>query len=825
MKKLLLALLSILSLSTVYAQTPASKTPATTPPVSTVTITVRGTVIDSANGKPVGYVTVALQNPQTQVPVKSTLTKDDGTFKLTAPEANYKLALAFVGYSTKFIALKSGQTEINVGSVKLAASTKQLKEVSVTSVRPIVKQEIDRIGYDVQADPESKTQNVLDLLRKVPLVTVDANDNIQLKGGSNYKILINGKPSSLVAHNPSDVFKSMPASNIEKIEVITTPPAKYDAEGLAGIINIITKKKIDQGYNGSINTRYNTLYGPGGGGSLTVKEGKFGLSSYFGYSKNKNRTSESTSDFQTYDTATPRNMLTDLQQNSTNNNNGHFIYSSVELSYEIDTLNLITGEFGLDKGNFYSNSTQFTQQLDGSHNLTQQYVTNNNGSSNFEGIDIGVNYQLGFKGNKDRLLTASYKYTHSPNGSDNDIDFYDRISYTRPDFRQQNTQGTNEQTIQLDYVHPLKKVNIEGGAKAILRSNFSNFETANQDSTGNFVRDPLNSNDFNYQQDVYSLYNTYQINRKDWGIKAGARLEETTVNANFISAGGKLDNSYNNLIPSVSVQRKLKGNGSLTLGFTNRIQRPDIYELNPFVNDADPKFVSTGNPNLKPVINHSFDLNFSKFGKGNMNFGLNYSFANNTIQSLTNLRDSVSYTTYQNIGSDKHLALNINLGWPIGKKINVNVNGSVSQVWLRGYSGSQLYVNSGFQGYTFAYAGYRITPTTRIGVNGGFYSSNILLQGRSSSSVFTSASFSKDVLNKKGSFYFSANNPFTHYRTYSSVTNDPQFHQTSASLNPIRAFGFGFNYRFGKLKADIKKNQRGISNDDTKGKSSGSSGQ
>ncbi|HJP64549.1 MAG TPA: carboxypeptidase regulatory-like domain-containing protein, partial [Mucilaginibacter sp.] len=224
------------------------------------TLTIKGTVVDSSSKAPVSFVTVTLQDAATKQAIKSGLTQDNGSFSLTVPEGKkYQVTFVFIGYATKTVQLSGTGKEINVGKVTLFATSKQLQDVSITAVKPLVKQEIDRISYDVQADPETKTQNVLDMLRKVPLVTVDASDNIQLKGSGNYKILINGKPSSLVAHNPSDVFKSMPASSIQKIEVITTPPAKYDAEGLTGIINIITNKKVDQGYNGNINLRENTI--------------------------------------------------------------------------------------------------------------------------------------------------------------------------------------------------------------------------------------------------------------------------------------------------------------------------------------------------------------------------------------------------------------------------------------------------------------------------------------------------------------------------------------------------------------------------------------
>src|SRR5882762_278775 len=206
MKRLLLMALCCFLSAIVLAQ-PSPKT-----------LTVKGTAIDSVTNKPLGYVTVALQDAATKQSVRGGLTKDDGTFELkTVQGKTYQLTLASVGYRTKVVKVTGDNEVINIGNIILSPAKNQLKEISITAVRPIVKQEIDRISYDVQADPETKTQNVLDMLRKVPLITVDASDNIQLKGEGNYKILINGKPSSLVAHNPSDVFKSMPASSIQKI--------------------------------------------------------------------------------------------------------------------------------------------------------------------------------------------------------------------------------------------------------------------------------------------------------------------------------------------------------------------------------------------------------------------------------------------------------------------------------------------------------------------------------------------------------------------------------------------------------------------------------
>ena len=214
MRKLLLTLLILSIFMYSFAQTPN-------------TLKVKGVVIDSVTKTPLGYVTVALWNVKTNTSAKSTLAKDDGSFELTAPAGKpYNLALAFIGYTGKTMTLKDTSGVIEVGKVSLAESLKALKEVVISAQKPIIKQEADRLVYDVQADPDSRVITALDMIAKVPMLSVDGLDNIQLRGSSRYKILINGRESALMASNPADVLKAMQASNIEKIEVITTPPIK-----------------------------------------------------------------------------------------------------------------------------------------------------------------------------------------------------------------------------------------------------------------------------------------------------------------------------------------------------------------------------------------------------------------------------------------------------------------------------------------------------------------------------------------------------------------------------------------------------------------------
>jgi hypothetical protein len=810
MKKLLLTVLCCYFYALAVAQTAAPS------------ITVKGIAIDSLTNQPQGYVTVALQDAQTKVPVKSNLTKDDGSFELKAPAGKaYQLVLAFVGYRTKVINIPSAAGVTNAGKIKLQPSTNQLKEVAVTAVKPLMQQEVDRISYNVAADPESKSVTALDMMRKVPLLTVDANDNIQLKGSGNYKILVNGKESALLAKNPSDVLRSMPGTNIQKIEVITTPPAKYDAEGLAGIINIITTKNADQGYNIGINTRYNTVWGPGVNLNGTVKEGKFGFSGYAGTGK-QNRT---TNPYDNSETFYSNNSV--LAQTGAAYYTGNYKYFSGEFSYEIDTLNLLTASLDYNDG-------KNNQETDGltatsiNDVISQRYYQNNTNNSDYTGLDFGINYQLGFKRSKDQLLTLSYQYSYSPNDQNTHNRFFDTVNYHQPDYTQYNNSGSKEHTVQLDYAQPFsKKFSLEAGGKAIIRNNFSNFRSDTVDSkTDQFLPNGSETNDFKYHQDVYSLYNSYQLKLTKWSAKAGLRLEETDINADFSSVGQTLNTSYSNLIPSVSIQRILTGS-SINFGFTERIQRPDITQLNPFIDLSNPQFITTGNPNLRPEINHVFELNYSRYSKGSINAGLSYSFSNNSIQNVTSLKtaevngklDTVTYSTYQNLGSNKSLGLNLNANYPISAKVSFNINGQVSHVWLQGFYNGSLYKNNGYVGNMFASIGYKFAPGYRAGLNAGYFSGNVNLQGQSSYFIFNSYVLSKELLNKAASISLVANNPYSRYWAGKSTTNTPDFSQVNNYNQTYRTFAIRLSYKFGRLNSDIKKNEHGIENDDTKGNS------
>lgn len=775
---------------------------------------IKGTVIDSASKKPVDFMTIALKKDNAAI--KTMVTDEGGHFSFAQIQpGKYTITAIAIGYkeTNKPVEITSKDLTIDLGNITVVSQSNNLKEVTVSGSRPLIKQEVDRITYDIQADPESKVLTALDMMRKVPLLSLDADDNIKLKGSGNYKILINGKPSGMVAQSPKDVLRSMPASSIQKIEVITNPPAKYDSEGLAGIINIITSKKIDNGYNGSLNLRERgPVGGPGFGGFVTIKQNKLGITANGGTGFYNSPETENI----TKRTTTGDNP-TSLLYSGTRKFNNNYRYLGVELSYEVDTLNLLTAELNPYSGYFKPDVTQSSSLTGGGPAV--EYDLLRKSKYRWRGFDAALNYQLGFKNNKERLLTFSYKYGYNSSPQEDNVSITNRVNFTDPNYLQNNDNRSIEHTLQLDYVHPLKKLTIETGIKGILRNNNSNFEYQNFDEAINgYQVDPSRTNKYTNLQDIIGAYNSYSYNLKDWGFKAGVRMEGTFVKADFISSGSNVNSDYFNVIPTVSVNRKFKDLSSLNFGYTQRIQRPGIDNLNPFIDRSVPNFESTGNPDLKAVLSNNLELTYSKSKKVSVNVGVSYHFANNTIQNISiyNPDDQITRSTYLNIGKDKALTTNLNINYPITTKWNLSASGNVGYMWIQGAIDGLITKNSGMTGYGNLNSSYKFEHDWKASMSFSYNAPDLQLQGKSSSYYFTSFSGSKDIIKDKLTISAAVNNPFSKYRYYTMFTQGSNFTQNFSSQNYNRSFSASLNWRFGKLKDEIKKSQRSISNDDVK---------
>ncbi|ULB34628.1 outer membrane beta-barrel family protein [Proteiniphilum propionicum] len=778
-------------------------------------VTVKGKLVSADDKAGLPYVTISVareSNPANTV--KRLATQENGTFSTALTPGKYIFIFHFVGMNglKKLVEVSTSQNPLDLGEIAMDESSIELEEVSVTAQKPLVKVEIDKLTYSAKDDPESSTSNVLDLLRKVPLVTVDGEDEIQLKGSSNFKIYLNGKPSNMISGNPSQVLKSMPANSVKDIEVITDPGVKYDAEGVGGIINIVTDKRVDDGYSGSVGANGDNFGGYGGNAYLATKYGKFGFTGNAGYFHHERPESESGF---TREEFSPQNLLT---LNGKNKSDGGGLFLSGALSFEPDTLNLFNLSGSRYGGKFKSHSMQDALS---SGARPYSYNTRSNSTVEYGGMSLSADYQRSFK-RKGEMLTISYRFEDNPNDSEYDSEyenvtgvFYYTDGYK---LRSVNNAGGKEHTGQLDYVNPLNgKHSIETGLKYIFRDNTSRADHTFFDTEeGVWKPDVSRKNDLDHTQNITSGYAGYGFKSGKTGVKLGFRGEYTQQEIHFM--GSQLDTivqtNFFDLVPSVTLSYQLGMTRTLRGGYNMRISRPGIWYLNPYVNDVDPNNISYGNPNLDAEKQHNFNINYGAFSqKLNFNVTLSYAFARNAVTGYSFIENGVTHNTYANIGKNQTVGTNLYVSWTPTQVVRTYLNGGINYTDIRSTEKSELR-NSGFSGRAFGGLTFTFPGDFRVGANGGLFLNRIQLQTKQSPFYFYSFSLMKSFLNKKLDLSLNLQDVLSKNRKISSTTTGEGFWQENIFHYPMRSIRLSVSYRFGELKASMKKVQRTISNED-----------
>lgn len=676
-----------------------------------------------------------------------------------------------------------------------------IKEVVINAKKPLIKSKIDGLVYDVQSDPESKSKSLIEMMKKLPFLSVDSNENILFKGNMNFKILMNGKETQLLNTNAKEVLKSIPANTIQSIEIITNPSSKYDAEGVSGIINIITTKKMRDGYNASVN--FGTKFPKqeqNAGFSLNIQQKKLGISAYGGAFLRNNPEINYQNNQQT-----SSNYLDQNGRTSSKGNGGYF---NVNASYELDSLNLLNIQIGSNLSKNKSKDvldSYFYQQ----NILTENTVSSNNSKSKGNGFEASVNYQMGFKNDKSQLLTWSYKFNNYDYNISSISDIENRIENSSNRIDQDNNNQNSENTFQIDFVKNIKKVYLETGLKMILRKNSSIYDAVPENV--------LNADEFLNQQNIFGGYFSAKFSLFDWNFQTGLRVEGTETKVNFTSTNTEVDKSYFNLIPNISINKKWQEYHNINLGFSQRIKRPGIIRLNPFVNKSNPYFEISGNPYLKPVINNDLMVNYSFNKKVNLNVGLSYSFSNKVDLRVSTYDPStnITKTTFENSSKASRLGLDYYFNYPVTKKLNLSINGNAALFFING-TVNNIFVKNDISTYYF-YLSANYQFDNNWNVNSNLEVNSKMPAGlQSTTNAFVGSSFSvnKSVLNNQLSFSASINNPFSKFRRSVTETFGDQFYQNNYVKDYYRSFGVSIQYKFGKLKDEIKTVQRKINNND-----------
>lgn len=801
---------------------------------------IKGILLDSLTQEGEPYATIKIVKKEAPAhAIKMLVTDMKGKFQEKVPgTGNFIMTISSVGRNSivKKITVKAGESVIDLGTLYVTDATNELRQVEVVAQKPLVKVDVDKIEYNVEDDPDSKTNSVIEMLRKVPLVTVDGEDNIQVNGSSSFKIHVNGKPNNMMSNNPKEVLKSMPANTIKYIEVITSPGAKYDAEGVGGILNIVTVGSGFEGYTATFSGRASNM-GLGAGAYATIKQGKLTLTGNYNYSYNNQPTSYSDNYREDYQSTDQKY----LESTSSSDNNGKFQYGNLEASYEIDTLRLITMSVGMYGGGSDNDSESNTNMWNATRDeKAYSYRTLTIGDGSWYSIRGNIDYQRTSKKNKSRMLTLSYKINTQPQENDNYNRYVDR--YQVPDFFQlynSHTFGktnTTEHTFQVDYTTPIGKLHtIETGMKYIIRNNISedNFEEdKSTDGNGKYEYNEKRSSNYKHLNDILAAYLGYTLRYKKFTFKPGVRFEHTAQDVRYIvGAGEDFKVSYNDVVPSVSLGIKLGKTSTLRGGYDMRIYRPGIWYLNPYFDDRNPMLIRQGNSELKSEKSHAFNVSYSSFtSKFNINLSLRHSFNNSGIESVSRLigkdgeyfdgqehfaPEGALYSTYENIGKSRSTDMRLYLNWNASPKTRIYINGSGGYSDLR--SPSQNLHNSGWRGSMYGGIQHTFPWKLRASLNTGGSTPHISLQGKGSGYFYYGLSVNRSFLKDRLTVSVYGSNLFSKYMHFDNTTFGENFYSTNKSRYPNRSFGMSISYRIGELKASVKKAARTISNDDVKG--------
>jgi len=770
-----------------------------------------GVVSDSSST--LALVTVRIYKKNSTVPLQITLSKENGGFQFVKPDTgNYVLSFTHTGFAEKRIDItvppQTGDMQIN--PVQLSRTNGMLKEVVVSSPRPMVEQSDDKIVFNVEDDPTNKTETAIDILRKTPFITVDGEDNIKVSGKTNFKVLLNGRETSMFARNIKEALRGFPGAVISKIEVITTPSAKYDGEGIGGLINIITKKKV-VGYNGSLSSfsrtsdKLNNLSING-----NAKVGTIGLSVFLnsGFTKpvllhNTNTTLPTT-----------QNIYAKRTLDGDQHSNSGWSFGNAELSWELDSLNTVSLYTNIDS---WSNTTVSDQTITTDFTAspsTVSYYTLNNKTNN-PGVNVGSDYVKHFKKNKEREFSLRFLGEFGKNDAALNS-FQDNPGTDR--YLINNSHAVNNQyTIQADNSIPLKKNGrFEGGLKAILRRASSDFKSLiKYNEADNYKTNISNTDYFKYGQDVISLYGMYSLKLKKSSFRFGARVEYTNVNGNFISSNTQVKHNYTTLLPNIQFTNKLNALTTLVFAYTKRLQRPYINDLNPFVYNNDSLNISYGNPNLGPQTSHALSAQL-RYARGNTFAGINIegSYSGNKILQYSSFepQTGITKTTSLNIGKEIQSALNLNFSTKINPKWSVFVNGSLRYSTVTNNSNASQ-SNSGF-GCNFNFnTSYRFTSKFFVSTYLGLWQDPQTIQTTYPFSTWHNVAFNYKVFKEKINISLRAVNYFEKTHDFKTITKDQNFYNTNTTRQIRRGAVLSLTWNFGKLTESVSK-KKGVNNDD-----------
>lgn len=739
-------------------------------------IEVVGQVLDSLTheGEPMATLRI-LKGEETAV---QGVTDNEGLFKLELKSTgNYLLNVTSIGRTpiVRPFEVKNGQKRVDLGVMLISESAKALKEVSVAIQKPIVKMEGDKVAYSIKDDPDAKGHTILDMLRKVPMVTVDGQDNIMVNGSSSFQIYFNGKPSPMLSANPSTTLKAMPTDGIRNIEVLTNPGAKYDAEGAGGILNIITDQDSSlEGLAGNLSLMTgNRLTGIGA--YVMVQKGKLTMS----VNANENYITSPDMEMSYCTDNMDTQMLTEYS--STSNGHSNSAFGNIDLSYEINPSNSLGASFSLMDMNSKQTSTALTTILH-SGSLMQDYTTQSTSRTHMPSINGSVDYQHIFGGDMNHSLLVAYRIGTRPMRSQSESEY--SLS-SMPDYDQTNRSNMLEHTFQLDYSLPLNaKSTVETGGKYVWRQSLSETDYL----------------DYSHTSNIGAIYGTYSLNLGSYNLKGGLRYEHTEQEVTYRKGNGTdFKVNYDNLVPNVTLGFVPKMGQNIALAYNMRISRPGISLLNPYRDTTNPISQSYGNPDLEVEKVHNAQLTYNYYSmKLMLNATAHYSFQDNGIEQYSYHDNNVLYTTYGNIARRQNAGVSLFASWSVTPSTRLMLNGTSTYVDL---CAKQMGLsNSGWQHSLMMNIQQTLWWDVKLSAMYMPSTPTISLQGENAAFSMHMLGLTKTFLKDRLSIAVNTINPLSRDMKMKTTQSGTNFTNHSTSTISIRSVMCNISYRFGDMK-------------------------
>ena len=782
--------------------------------------TVKGVLKDEVLDESEPFATVRVfKAGKTDKPVAMFLTKEDGQFseKING-KGKFDIVFSSVGKEDFRQTIElNNEGVLDLGTLYIKENATMLKGVEIVAQKPLVKMEVDKMSYNVAEDEDSKSNTVLDMLRKVPMVTVDGQDNISVNGSSSFKVYVDGMPNVMFSSNPSMVFKSMPATAVKSIEVMTNPGAKYDAEGASGVLNIVMNKQMPvtggpaqsysmNGYNGTVRASAGNRQ-LGGSAFVSGQQGKLSYSVNAMTSYNK-----------------PGNTETELEQiqdngvsqimTSSNSVKTPFTMGSLTLGYQLDDMSVINATAQLNTMSMKSTGTTTTKMggYDVSNFSYDSSTDMKNSRTSFSG---SLDYQRFFNKEHTQSLAFTYQLNYSPATTESTNNFGGTRGAGLPDLSSrysENDDKTTNHTFQLDYTMPLGTgQTLSLGGKLQLHDATSDSKYYLKD-----VYDPSTSSEYEYKNKILAGYGEYVGNFNKFGVKTGVRYEYTRQDVEYhLGNGNDFSTSYGSLVPTASLQYTLSQGSNLGLTYNMRISRPGISYLNPYVDKSNPIALNYGNPDLDVEKAHNLSLVYNTFTpKLMVNLNLHHNFTDNAISQYSFYdSDNLLNTTYGNVVKRHQTGLSAYVNYLLTKNTRLFMNGGLNYVDLSSDALNQS--NSGWTANIMAGLQQTLPWDLKLSAFAITSTKNYTLQGWSGGFNILTASLSKSLfndkltlglqgimgLNKGGNLNIESSSRGQNFTSYTNVKV------------PIYGVTFTVSYTFGNSKIRAKQHVNRVQND------------